>query len=154
MIFLLFIFGINITIFRIFFHKKKRMTPADKAEFSQMISSLLQVHTSETNTKLTEINGKIDLRDAQFNGALDLIKLKLESIETQTTKTNGRVNKLEDNTYDIEHILHCPNVSRIKVIEDTQLTTKSIYKFIGLLIGGLSTLTLIVLTAIQIFMKK
>lgn len=177
MIFLLFIFGINITIFRIFFHKKKRMTPADKAEFSQMISSLLQVHTSETNTKLTEINGKIDLRDAQFNGALDLIKLKLESIETQTTKTNGRVNKLEDNTKDIEeklnnqisgmdkrietlrtndieHILHCPNVSRIKVIEDTQLTTKSIYKFIGLLIGGLSTLTLIVLTAIQIFMKK
>jgi hypothetical protein len=153
------------------------MTPADKNEFSQMISSLLQLHTSETNNKLNELNGKIDVRDAQFNGALDLIKFKLESIEAQTKKTNGRVNKLEEDTYDIEeklnnqmknidksievlrtndieHVLHCPNVARIKVIEDTQLTTKSIYKFIGVLIGGLSTLTLLILTALQIFVKK
>ena len=125
----------------------------------------------------SELNNKIGMSSIETHSKFEIIKIQLDSIEEQTRKTNGRVTKLEElnisykdkienelksinvrvevlKTNDIEHVLHCPNVSKIKAIEDSQLTSKSIYKFIGLLIGGLSTLTLIILTAIQIFIKK
>ena len=156
------------------------MTPSEEAKLeaklSQIINQALQLHTSETNNKLSEINAKIDVRDTFFEGELKVIKVKLESIEEQTKKTNGRVTKLEDNnkdteekingqmkimnssievlkTNDIEHILHCPNLSRIKDLEDTQLTNKSILKFIVLLLSGLSALALIIIAAYQAFFK-
>lgn len=156
------------------------MTPSEEAKLeaklSQIINQAMQLHTSETNNKLSEINAKIDVRDTFFEGELKVIKVKLESIEEQTKKTNGRVTKLEDNnkdteekingqmkimnssievlkTNDIEHILHCPNLSRIKDLEDTQLTNKSILKFIVLLLSGLSALALIIIAAYQAFFK-
>lgn len=152
------------------------MTPAEEAKLSQIINQAMKLHAAETNNKLSEINAKIDIRDTFFEGELKVIKVKLESIDEQTKKTNGRVTKLEDNNKDteekingqmktmsntidvlkandIEHILHCPNISRIKDLEDSQLSTKSVYKFVLILLSGLSGLAIIALTAYQVFIK-
>lgn len=153
------------------------MTPVERKEIEDMFTTTQKLSVSEINNKLGELNNKISMSSVETHSKFEIIKVQLDSIEEQTKKTNGRVTKLEElnsvykdkieselksinarvdilKTNDIEHVLHCPNVSKIKSIEDSQLTTKSIYKFIGLLIGGLGTLALIILTALQIFIKK
>ena len=80
---------------------------------------------------------------AEVQGKFDVINVKLESIIEQTTKTNGRVNKLEYKTIpeinekiskislnEINHVVNCPQLSRLKVLEDNLTSQKSIKKFL------------------------
>lgn len=40
---------------------------------------------------------------AEIRAKDEVIMMKLDRIEAQTTKTNGRVDKIEDKTHDLEH---------------------------------------------------
>lgn len=86
----------------------------------------------EDKEELREIiKGFIAIQDSKF----DIIEIKLQQIYDQTKKTNGRVNKLEDQTEELrnknkEHILLCPNSLKIRTLEDKNLEDQSIKKFI------------------------
>ena len=69
------------------------MTKLDKDEIKEMLNDVITLHTEP-------------------------IKLELSHIKEQTTKTNGRVNKLEEKTEalnikDIEHYNKCTVVSKV-----------------------------------------
>jgi DNA integrity scanning protein DisA with diadenylate cyclase activity len=64
--------------------------------------------------KLRGIHAKID---AEFT----VVNLQLSQIKEQTTKTNSRVNHIEDEisllqTKEISHIIDCPNIKKINDI--------------------------------------
>jgi len=68
-----------------------------------------------------------------------LIRQELLTIKEQVLKTNGRVTALEDEFYDFEkttdnHFHICPNNAKIRDIQDTLLSRKSIRQW---LIAGL-----------------
>ena len=75
------------------------------------------------NEKFKSVHAKIDLQFSSIKGVL-------ESIDTQTKKTNGRVLKLEDTVYNLQlsdalKSVNCPqHLSRIKEIEDEIETFK------------------------------
>jgi len=75
------------------------------------------------------------LLDDRFNSLTTLINAqfiasheRLEKIEAQTTKTNGRVTGLE--MREIKHNENCPMSAKIRKIEDDQLTNNAIKKWI------------------------
>jgi predicted nuclease with TOPRIM domain len=129
------------------------MTFEEKSEFREMITDIYATH-----------NAKID-------GKFNVIRVELAAIKEQTTKTNGRVTKLEDKietkitdkisnidnrieilkTNDIEHILHCPNISKIQELENQQLSRKSITKFMLIMIATISTIFTIALALFKLF---
>lgn len=93
------------------------MTKDDKTEIRELITDLLNIHSEK-------IEGKFNLIDE-----------KLERIELQTTKTNGRVTRLESVVVDIqikdkEHIINCPIKERVNNLETETITTKTIRKMI------------------------
>ena len=115
------------------------MTEKEMQSIRQIFSDVIAVHTAETD------------------GKFELIKFELKSIKEQTTKTNGRVTKLEEKTEtlkinDIEHITHCPNVSRIEALELSESGKQKIYKFITVLFGVCTALATLVIAYFE--MKK
>jgi hypothetical protein len=93
------------------------MNKGDKEEIREMLTDILGGH-------LENIDGKFNVIDEKIN-----------SVIVQTTRTNGRVLKLEDKTQtleirDKEHIINCPIAERVKTLEDTRTGTKSIIRFI------------------------
>jgi hypothetical protein len=52
----------------------------------------------------------------QLDTEFKMINERLEKIEAQTTKTNGRVTTIEQNN--IRHIIECPVVSRVNKLEE------------------------------------
>lgn len=113
------------------------MDANDRKEIRELMTDILAAHTEKV--------------DGQYN----LIAQKLESIEAQTTRTNGRVLKLENETVpninekitklnnsEMTHVLSCPITSRVLELEKDQIERKSIKKFLiaaitllGILIG-------------------
>lgn len=94
---------------------------------------------------------------AEINGKFDVINEKLDNIEVQTKRTNGRVTKLEEKTSvleinDLTHINECPNVARIQRLENTDLEKKSIFRFITVVFGVCATVATIVIAYFE--MKK
>lgn len=65
---------------------------------------------------------------AQHNVKYQIIDFKLDAIKEQTTKTNGRVSKLEEREQ--IHVMNCPMISRVRNLEDNQLTEKAIKKWV------------------------
>ena len=61
--------------------------------------------------------------DAEF----EMLNTKLESIEKQTIKTNGRVNKLEDKNE--VHLINCPNTGKIKIMDDELIEYRILKKY-------------------------
>ncbi len=87
------------------------MTPEDKHEIKTMLSDILIVH------------------NAKNESLFDVINYKLDAIEIQTTKTNGRVLKLEDKVQTLQlnenqHIINCPQAKRIEKLSEDLLTYK------------------------------
>lgn len=129
------------------------MNSEDKAELREMLNNIMAVHSEKTT------------------GEFNVIKVELAAIKEQTTKTNGRVNKLEDKievkisdkiiaidsrietlkTNDIEHILHCPHTARIQELENQQLSRKTVRNFVLVLIASLSTILTIALALFKLF---
>lgn len=80
-----------------------------------------------------EDNFKLYL-DERFNGINTLMNAhfitvneRLENIEEQTTKTNGKVVELEKK--EISHIVDCPNIIKIQTINDELLEYKIFKKY-------------------------
>ena len=82
---------------------------------------------------------------AEINGKFDVVNTKLERIDGQTTKTNGRVTALELKP---EHnALNCPYHEVIQGLVDDQKTTNAIKKWklaaitmAGIIIGAIGTI--------------
>ncbi len=90
----------------------------------------------EYNLIEEKFKGMTSLMNAQFDNVNDW----LERIEEQTKKTNGRVSALENK--ELLHTTNCPIAPKVRVIEDTLLSQRSIKKFMfvmftsGILLGG------------------
>ena len=82
------------------------MTQQDRTEIKELIAEHLENVTAKTDSKF------------------EIIVYKLDMVIEQTTKTNGRVNKLEEK--EMMHVVNCPQTIKIRELEDNQLSTKSI----------------------------
>jgi len=93
------------------------MTTEERHEIRQLITDLLTASHAKTEAAQDNLEYKIDN-----------IELILGEIKTQTTKTNGRVSVLE--LKDASHITNCPHApklnDRVRVLEDNQLSVKSV----------------------------
>ena len=97
------------------------MTSEDKAEFRAELKEILHEH----------ISGIIGIQDAKedtIKYRLDSIENKLDKIEIQTTKTNGRVTALEKS--DMMHYANCPNVREIKNIQNSQMKRAAVNQWL------------------------
>jgi hypothetical protein len=101
------------------------LTQQDKTEIREMLMDCMAGNHARTESKF------------------EIIEVKLNHILEQTTKTNGRVSKLEDDNHDFKN--HVKNThdydNKIRSLEDNQLTTKSVKKWI---IGSVSIASLVV----------
>jgi hypothetical protein len=86
-----------------------------------------------------------------FDGRFTLIEYKLDAIQEQTTKTNGRVTLLEKQ--ELLHIPNCPQGARITEIEDTQKKNLAIKKWLIVTVGLASTLAGLAWVILQIITK-
>jgi len=113
------------------------MNKEDREEIRQLLKDVLSAHTATI--------------DGQFN----LIVSDLSHIKEQTTKTNGRVTKLEEQRQaalllEASHFQNCPVAEKVEVLELDRTTRKGLTRFLisaGATIVGFSTL---VVTIIEI----
>ena len=105
------------------------MTKEERAEMKELFEDLLQITTTK--------------HDEQYK----MIDYKLDLIKEQTTKTNGRVLKLENK--ELVHISLCPLNEKVRTIEDNQLSSKSVQKWV---VGSI-TITSIIVTVIMAIFK-
>ena len=94
------------------------MTKEDREQIREMLTDIL---TGQMNV----VNGKIDV-----------MYVHITQIKEQTTKTNGRVNGLEDRMDESDklgamHVLNCPHTEEIKKLQSNELTRSAIMKFTG-----------------------
>lgn len=101
----------------------------DKMEMKDMMEELLQSYISHVNSKF------------------EIIDHKLDAIETQTKRTNGRLTKAEENivdlkisekTHDNNHVNSCPHKDKIRRLEDSQLTNITVKRFLKQMVGIIS----------------
>lgn len=102
------------------------MTKGEREDFREMLSDILAGHTQN------------------IEGKFNVINTQLDQIKEQTTKTNGRVNKLEEKVQtlekrDLEHVINCPIAERVKMLETDNTGTKSIKHFViqSIIIAGI-----------------
>lgn len=130
-------------------------------------------HTDKEDLKLI-MSSAVSEFAATTNGKFDVIKVELEAIKQQTTKTNGRVSKIEEKIEDnedefnhkiteiearleqlkindIEHVINCPNLSKIKSLESQISATRAIKKYIYTSIILLGAIAGIAITFFQIY---
>ena len=86
-----------------------------------------------------------------LGGRFDLIEYKLNEIKEQTTKTNGRVTKLEEK--ELLHVVNCPQNVRLEKIEDTQKGTTVINKWLVRVVAIAASLVGMTWALIQIITK-
>lgn len=120
------------------------MTPKELEVLSTMIDSKLNLFRADVTKQLnatkadvrSQLRSNKELFNEKFTGVHKRLSAeftnvhdKLEAIEEQTTKTNGRVNDLEDVTHNldkdaIKHTITCPQIKTISDLKgdvDTKL---------------------------------
>jgi hypothetical protein len=90
-----------------------------------------------------KFKGLTTLMNAQFTNVHE----RLDKIETQTTKTNGRVTELEKK--ELVHIIECPQTPKIEQINKDLNDYRFIIKHPKLIVAGI--VMLILLTAATLF---
>lgn len=101
---------------------------------------------AERNLIDEKFKGQASLMNAQFLNITET----LERIEAQTIRTNGRVTALEKK--ELLHVIECPNIIKIRTLEDNQLSEKSIKKWLvsGIAITGTITAIIFVIVKLTI----
>lgn len=106
------------------------------------------------------------MNNNEYNTLIELIKSqnqmiinRLDKIENQTTKTNGRVNKLELSVNDLQNIdnqhkMQCPHNQRFEALENYVNKNKNIKKFILATISLTGVMLGIIYSVIQILSKS
>lgn len=135
------------------------MTPQERNDFKEEIKELLQLY-------LTNLNG-------QTQSKFDVIDVKLDLINQQVVKANGRTSKLEDTVAEIlkenalnkqnnvnqhENIIHemknqintCPINKRVETLEVQSLTKEEIRKKMIQLVGLVSMVSGIIFGVLKI----
>lgn len=119
----------NHHIYDFFFNKYTIMTQKDSGLVQQLLDSKLKNLNDKIDANNRNLSDKIDSNNAHVVELLSFIK-------EQTTKTNGRVTKTEDdikklNILDSQHIANCPRVkdiekleNKIQVMDDNNLIVK------------------------------
>lgn len=115
---------------------------------------------------------EIDLIDEKFRGLASLMNAqftnvhdKLERIEVQTTKTNGRVSDLEKKSMELEvkditHIINCPVTPKLETLNRELEDVKFVFKYPKLVIAGLVIISLLTLATfietnpLKVFVKQ
>lgn len=116
------------------------MSKDDKEKVRQMMQDILSGHTHEVI------------------GRFNVIHANLVQIKEQTTKTNGKVSKLETDVKtlyenDIKHALNCPFASRVEELEKSEISRKSVLKFVGVTIVATGTIVGIVTAILDYILK-
>lgn len=101
-----------------------------------------------------KFKGLHTLLHARFENVED----RLDRIETQTTRTNGRVTKLEEKQHAAEivaatHVINCPNIKKINDIEDEMLEYRFSKKHPKIFYGGIALVFLMFLLTIYDIVK-
>jgi len=113
------------------------MTVEDKSEIKELLHDY--------------ISGVMARQDSKF----EIIQFKLDYIKEQTTRTNGRVTKIEDTISDLEkHPASCILASKVRIIEDALLSQTSIKRWIAAsiaLTGGFLGVIAIALQLLGVF---
>ena len=122
------------------------MEKKDRDEMRELMQDILATHTAIT--------------DGKFNH----IANELSAIKEKTTKTNGRINKMEQETipainerfqkiaFDkINHVLECPQAKRVKSLEDEQLSRKTLRNFFVVTIASAAGIVTIILGLFKLF---
>jgi len=89
------------------------------------------------NSRLDKINGSVGRHEKQITEALAERAANRQKQEDYFTKINDidtRMNKAE--LADITHTTNCPQAPRIRVLEDQQLQTRSVKRFMAYLFGA------------------
>jgi predicted nuclease with TOPRIM domain len=116
------------------------MTPTDRKELKEAIKEAIEQHSGNVNS------------------IFKIIDVKLDSIKSETSKTNGRVTQLEHEVStlknaELSHLVKCPNTEKIINLEKMEVGRKAVSSFtwkqvtLGGVIAGL------ILTLAQLLIK-
>jgi hypothetical protein len=107
------------------------------------LTTLTNAQFINVNERLDKINGKVAKHDEQITQALverGANRQKQEDYFMEIDDMEKRITAVE--SQEKVHVINCPNVPKIRQLEDTQLTTKAIKKWVitsvglGLAVGG------------------
>lgn len=111
---------------------------------------------NELITALTDLKIQVSAYRAEATAQNTVTNAKLISIESHLAKQNGRVGKLEERVTPLEN--HCKNTeelpTKIRKLEDSQLTQDSIKRWVVGAIGITATVVSIIFTVLNYFMKS
>ncbi|HWR94502.1 MAG TPA: hypothetical protein VN192_04810 [Flavobacterium sp.] len=98
----------------------QEMTENDRNIIEKMLSKAIESHSENVGLLL--------------GGKFDVIKVQLDAIEKQTTKTNGRVNVIESEIQTLKqvnsnHVNNCPNTAKITNLEQMEISRKAVKIF-------------------------
>ena len=97
---------------------------------------------------------------ARTEAKFDLITFKLDQIHAETSKTNGRVTRLEQKVIDLDkedaeqknHVYTCPVNLRVKKLEDKNLGELSIKNWLMAAFGIAVTIIGVIITVIKLWL--
>ena len=84
--------------------------------------------TSMTAQDREAFKEMVEVALTSLDGKFEMITYKLNEIKEQTTKTNGRVTKLEEK--ELLHVVNCPQSARLDKLEKTDVGNASVNKWL------------------------
>lgn len=117
------------------------MNKLDKDEIRELFNDLLNAHSE------------------RIEGKFNLINEKLERIEQQTIKTNGRVNKHDEQINelqqaDIKHTINCPFASDVKELQNIEQQRKGQQKTLKIVSAVISAAVGAIVSIIGLLLKQ
>ena len=117
------------------------MNKLDREEMRQLLTDVLSAHTAE------------------IGGQFQLIKQELGQIKEQTIKTNGRVNRHDEELQNLkliekDHFVHCPNSDRLDNLETLKEQYVGAWNFIIKAAATFSAIALIAIAILELIIKK
>ena len=116
------------------------MSQTEFTQLSEQIKALTTLTSAQfmnVNERLDKINGKV----ARHDDAITQSLIERSNLQHKTSEQDTCIDEIYDRLADVEkkeanHVLACPNVNKIRALEDNQLETKSVKKWI---VGSVAT---------------